>query len=150
MKSWFSVPKHLFTLLVIAAVIAIGIGGYLGFALGTAMPGMSRILPFLGIVAWADAWVEFLALCLRLRRGESAFTPATGRTLRIIGWCMIALAVVTVISAVIGGNCAASGFWLLEFILLPGLFLSVYVVSKILRGLVTHAISLEEEQEGVV
>ena len=149
MKSWFSEPKHLFTLLVIASVIAIGVGAYLGFALGTAMPGMSRILPFLGIVAWADAWIEFMALCLRLRRGESAFTASTGRTLRIIGWCMIVLAAVTILSAIIGGSRTAS-FLLIEYILLPGVFLAVAVVAKILRVLVAHAISLEEEQEGVV
>ena len=149
MKSWFSEPKHLFTLLVIASVIAIGVGAYLGFALGTAMPGMSRILPFLGIVAWADAWIEFMALCLRLRRGESAFTASTGRTLRIIGWCMIVLAAVTILSAIIGGSRTTS-FLLIEYILLPGVFLAVAVVAKILRVLVAHAISLEEEQEGVV
>lgn len=150
MKDWFSKPKNLFTLLMIAAVIAIAAGTYLGFALGTSMPGMSRMLPFLGIVAWADAWIEFLAMCLRLRRGESAFTASTGRTLRIIGWCMVALAAVTVLSAVIGGIRGNTAYWLIEFIILPGIFLAVAVVAKILRGLLQHAMALEAEQEGVV
>lgn len=150
MKSWFSVPKHLFTLLVIASVLAVAAGTYLGFALGSAMPGMSRILPFLGIVTWADAWIEFLALCLRLRRGDSAFTASTGRTLHRIGWCMVALAAIAVLSAVIGGSRADVTWLLVEYLLLPGVFLAVYVVSKILRGLLQHAMALEEEQEGVV
>ena len=150
MKDWFSEPKNLFSLLVIASVVAIAVGAYLGFALGTAMPGMSRILPFLGIAAWTEAWFEFMALCLRLRRGESAFTASTGRTLRIIGWCMLALAAITVLSAFIGGTRDVPAFQVVEFILLPGLFLAVYVVSKILRGLLQHAMALEAEQEGVV
>lgn len=150
MKSWFSVPKHLFTLLAIAAGIAVFGGAYLGFTLGSIMPGTSRLLPFLGIAVWATAWCEFAALCLRLRKGESAFTAATGAALKAIGWCMQGLAGITFICALIGSNRATSAFVAVEFVLLPGLFLAVYVVTKILRNLVTHAISLEEEQEGVV
>ena len=150
MNKLFSTPKPLFTLLIYASLAAIGAGGYLGFALGTSMPGLTRVLPALGIVLWAVAWGEFLAMCLRLRKGESAFTAATGRTLRIIGWCMIALAGITVLSAAIGGTRVNTAYWLIEFILLPGLFLAVYVVSKILRGLLQHAMALEKEQEGVV
>ena len=108
------------------------------------------LLSALGILIWAWAWGEFLAMCLRLRQGESAFTAATGWTLQRIGWCMVALAAITLLSAAIGGTRANTAYWLIECILLPGLFLAVYVVSKILRGLLVHAISLEEEQEGVV
>lgn len=150
MKNWFSEPKHLFTLLVIASVIAIAVGTYLGVALGMQVQASVTRLSTFGILVWAEAWGEFLALCLRLRRGESAFTAATGRTLQRIGWCMVALAAITLLSAAIGGTRANTAYWLIEFILLPGLFLAVYVVSKILRGLLVHAISLEEEQEGVV
>ena len=150
MKNWFSVPKNLFTLLVIASVVAIAVGTYLGVALGMQVQASVTLLSAFGILVWAGAWGEFMALCLRLRKGESAFTPSTGRSLRIIGWCMIALAGITVLSAAIGGTRVNTAYWLVEFILLPGLFLAVYVVTKILRGLVTHAISLEEEQEGVV
>ena len=150
MKKYFSIPKHLFTLLAIASVIAIGAGAYLGFTLGSVMPGISRILPFLGIMIWAETWGEFMALCLRLRKGESAFTASTGKTLGHIGWCMVALAGIALVCALIDGSRNAPAFQVVEYVLLPGLFLAVYVVTKILRGLVTHAIALEEEQEGVV
>ena len=150
MNNWFSVPKHLFTLLVIAALVAIIVGTYLGVALGMQVQASVTLLSAFGILVWAEAWGEFLALCLRLRRGESAFTTSTRRSLRIIGWCMIVLAGITVLSAFIGRTRVNTALWLIEFILLPGLFLAVYVVSKILRGLLTHAISLEAEQEGVV
>lgn len=150
MKDWFSVPKNLFTLLVIASVVAIGVGTYLGVALGMQVQAAVTLLSAGGILIWAWAWGEFMALCLRLRRGESAFTASTGRTLRIIGWCMLALAAITILSAVIGGTRANTAYWLVEFILLPGIFLAVYVVSKILRGLLQHAMALEAEQEGVV
>ena len=149
MRKLFYEPKHLFTLLASASVIAIGVGTYLGFTLGSLMPGMSRILPFLGMVAWADAWIEFMTMCLRLRKGESAFTPATGKTLHRIGWCMVALAVITFLAAFFGSTRIVA-FFLVEAVLLPGLFLAVYVVTKILHGLLERAISLEEEQEGVV
>lgn len=150
MKKLFSEPKPLFTLLAVAAVIAAGTGVYLGFLLGTVMPGMSRILPFLGIAFWFEAWLEFLLMCLRLRKGETAFTAATGKTLRIIFICMMGLAIVSFASALIGGTREALGFQVIEQALLPGLFLSVAVVAKILHGLLTHAIAIEKEQEGVV
>ena len=103
MNNWFSVPKNLFTLLVIASVVAIVVGTYLGVALGMQVQASVTLLSAFGILVWAEAWGEFLALCLRLRRGESAFTASTGRSLRIIGWCMIVLAGITVLSAFIGG-----------------------------------------------
>ena len=150
MKDWFSVPKNLFTLLVIASVVAIGVGTYLGVALGMQVQASVTLLSAGGILIWALAWGEFMALCLRLRRGESAFTASTGRTLRIIGWCMLALAAIIILSAMIGGTRENTAYWAIEFILLPGIFLAVYVVSKILRGLLQHAMALEAEQEGVV
>lgn len=150
MNKLFSTPKRLFTLLAIAAVLAIIAGVYLGFLLGTPMPGMSRILPFLGMCFWFEAWLEFFLMCLRLRKGNSAFTPATGKTLRIIGWCMTALAVVTLVSALIGGSRLSNGFWLIELVILPGVFLAVAAAAKILRGLLVHAMAIEKEQEGVV
>lgn len=150
MKDWFSVPKNLFTLLMVAAVIAIAAGTYLGVALGMQVQASVTLLSAFGILLWAWAWGEFLAMCLRLRRGESAFTASTGRTLRVIGWCMVALAAVTVLSAVIGRSRVNTAYWLIEFIILPGIFLAVAVVAKILRGLLQHAMALEAEQEGVV
>ena len=150
MKDWLSVPKNIFTLLMIASVIAIAAGTYLGVALGMQVQAAVTLLSAGGILIWAWAWGEFMTMCLRLRKGESAFTASTGRTLRIIGWCMLALAAITVLSAMIGGTRANTAYWLVEFILLPGIFLAVYVVSKILRGLLQHAMALEAEQEGVV
>ena len=150
MKKLFSDVKVIFTLLMSISILAIVAGVYLGVALGMQVQASVTLLSAFGILVWAEAWGEFLALCLRLRRGESAFTASTGWSLRIIGWCMIVLAAVTVLSAFIGGARVNTALWLIEFILLPGLFLAVYVVSKILRGLLEHAISLEAEQEGVV
>lgn len=150
MKNWFSTPKHLFTLLVIAAVIAMAAGIYLGVTLGMQVQASVTLLAAAGIGLWVWAWGDFLALCLRLRKGESAFTPSTGATLHRIGWYMLGLAAITLVCAVIGGARANTAFWPIEFILLPGLFLAVFVVSKILRGLLRHAIALEEEQEGIV
>lgn len=150
MKKLFADPKALFTLLMIASVVAIAAGTCLGVTLGMAVQASVTLLSAAGILLWAEAWGEFLVMCHRLRKGESAFTPATGRTLHVIGWCMVGLALVTVASALIGGTRANTSHWLIEFIVLPGVFLGVALAAKILRGLLTHAIALEEEQEGVV
>lgn len=150
MKKWFADPKNLFTLLVIAAVIAITAGVYLGVVLGLSMGGAVTALSAVGMLLWAWAWGEFLAMCLRLRKGESAFTASTGRTLRIIGWCMVGLATVTVLSALLDGVRTPNGLFIIATVILPGFFLAVGVVAKILRGLLEHAMALEEEQEGVV
>ena len=149
MKKLFSEPKHLFTLLMIASVIAIVAGVYLGIALGSCMSGLTRVLPAAGFVLWSVAWGEFLALCLRLRSGQSAFTRTTGGTLSVIGWCMVGLAAVSLVSALIAGS-RAEGFLIIERILLPGFFLAVAAAAKILRGLLVHAMAIEKEQEGVV
>lgn len=149
MKKLFSEPKPLFTLLMIASVIAIVAGVYLGIALGSCMSGLTRILPATGFVLWSVAWGEFLALCLRLRSGQSAFTRTTGSTLSVIGGCMVGLAVVSLVSALIAGA-RAEGFLIIERILLPGFFLAVAAAAKILRGLLIHAMAIEKEQEGVV
>lgn len=149
MKKLFSEPKHLFTLLMIASVIAIVAGVYLGIALGSCMSGLTRVLPAAGFMLWSVAWGEFLALCLRLRSGQSAFTRTTGSTLSVIGGCMVGLAAVSLISALIAGS-RAEGFLIIERILLPGFFLAVAAAAKILRGLLVHAMAIEKEQEGVV
>lgn len=149
MKKLFSDPKFLFTLLMIASVIAIAAGVYLGISLGSCMPGLTRALPAAGFVLWSVAWGEFLAMCLRLRGGQSAFTPSTGNTLRVIGWCMVGLAVVALVCALIAGS-RTEGFPLIERVLLPGVFLAVAAAAKILRGLLVHAMAIEKEQEGVV
>ena len=149
MKKLFTAPKHLFTLLVISSLLAIAAGVYLGMTLGMHVQDTVTILAAIGMLAWVWAWGEFLAMCLRLRRGESAFTQATGRTLRMIGWCMVTLAAVTVSSAYSAGTREA-GFLLIEAVLLPGFFLAVAVAAKILRSLLEHAMELEERQEGVI
>lgn len=149
MKKLFSDPKLLFTLLMIASVIAIVAGVYLGIALGTCMPGLTRVLPATGFMLWSVAWGEFLALCLRLRRGKSAFTRTTGNTLSVIGGCMVGLAAVTLASSLVAGS-RAEGFQLIERVLLPGFFLAVAAAAKILRDLLTHAMAIEKGQEGVV
>ena len=149
MKKLFSDPKFLFTLLMIASVIAIVAGVYLGISLGSCMPGLTRALPAAGFVLWSVAWGEFFAMCVRLRQGKSAFTPAIGSSLSVIGGCMVGLAAVTLASALVAGS-RAEGFLLIERILLPGFFLAVAVVAKILQGLLVHAMTIEKEQEGVV
>lgn len=150
MKDRSREQKLLFTLLIWASLIAVGVGGYLGIALGTAMPGVTRILPVIGIVLWAVVWGEFLALCLRLRKGQSAFTPTTGKMLGVISKCMVGLALVTAVAALVGGSRLNTGFWVIELVLLPCFFLAVSVAAKILQGLLVHAMAIEKEQEGVV
>lgn len=150
MKKWFDEPRCLFSLLMVASVIAILAGVYLGMSLGMQVQASVTVLSAVGILLWAVAWGAFMAMCNRLRKGESAFSAASGRTLRTIGWCMVGLAGVTVASAVIGGSRPNTSFWMIEFLILPGVFLGVAVVAKILQGLLTHAMALEAEQEGVV
>lgn len=152
MKNWFSDLTHLFTLLIVASVIAIAAGAYLGVTLGMQVQASVTVLSAAGIMIWTMAWGAFLAMCLRLRRGESAFTPATERTLRIIGWCMVGLAAVTLLSAIIAGVLGRihCGVLVVTGGILLGIFLAVGVAAKILRGLLAHAMALEAEQEGVV
>lgn len=145
--------KHLFTLLMIASVIAILAGAYLGVTLGMQVQASVTVLSAGGILLWTAAWGAFLRMCLRLRRGESAFSAATERTLRIIGGCMMGLAAVSFLCALIdlmtfGGR--ARAFLVIDLALLPGIFLAVGVATRILRGLLTHAMALEAEQEGMI
>lgn len=149
----FSETKHLFTLLVIVSVIAILLGAYLGVTLGMQVQASVTVLSAVGILLWATAWGIFIRMCLRLRRGESAFCAATGRTLRIIGGCMAGLAAVSFLCALIdlmtfGGRVRA--FLVIDLVLLPGVFLAFGVAARILRDLLTHAMALEAEQEGMV
>lgn len=150
MKHQFDEPRFIFSLLMGASVVAIAAGAYLGVTLGMQVQASVTVLSAAGILLWSAAWVAFMAMCSRLRKGESAFTAASGRTLHIIGWCMVGLAAVTVASALIGSSRANTSHWLIEFVILPGVFLGVAVVAQLLRGLLTHAMALEEEQEGVV
>ena len=153
MKKLFSDVKVIFTLLLLVSILAIVAGVYLGVALGMQVQASVTVLSAAGILLWAEAWGTFLVLCLRLRKGESAFTPATGKALTVIGWCMVGLAGVTFACAVIT---AALGrgrdplLLLVEAVLLPGFFLSVAAAAKVLQGLLAHAMSIEKEQEGVV
>jgi len=149
MKKCFTNPQVLFTLLAAASLLSIAGGVYLGCTLGLSDDSTLNALCLTGMVLWAAAWAAFLAMCLRLRTGTTAFTHATGTTLAVICGCMVLLAGVTAASAHLG-SAREVGFLLIEMVLLPGFFLAVYVVSKILRGLLQHAMALEAEQEGVV
>lgn len=153
MKKLFSDVKVIFTLLLIVSILAIAAGVYLGVALGMQVQAPVTVLSAAGILMWTEAWGTFLAMCLRLRKGESAFTAATGKALSIIGWCMVGLAAVTFAAALINGALGRGRdplLLLIEAVLLPGFFLAVGVVAKVLQGLLAHAMSIETEQEGVV
>lgn len=153
MKNLFSDVKVIFTLLMLVSILAIVAGVYLGVALGMQVQASVTVLSAAGILLWAEAWGTFLVLCLRLRKGESAFTPAAGKTLTIIGWCMVGLAAVSFAAALVNGALGRSRdplLLLVETVLLPGFFLAVGVVAKVLQGLLAHAMSIEKEQEGVV
>lgn len=162
MKNCFTNTRLLFALLAVASVAAIVYGTYLGVVLGMTDVTPAALLAALGLLLWADAWGEFLALCLRLRKGESAFTTATGRTLRVIGWCLAALTAIVVVTALLsvmqitGGELPVSvqHQQLIPTYLRAGLLVIVFataaVAAGILHGLLMHAISLEEEQEGVI
>lgn len=153
MKKPFSNPKFLFTLLMIAAAVAIAAGAYLGVALGMRIQASVTVLSAVGILLWTAAWGAFIALCLRLRKGQSAFTDAVKKAMAVIGGCLAALAVVICACAVIAaalGRGRADAFLLFEAVLLPGFFLAAAVAAWILRGLLEHAMAIEKEQEGVV
>ncbi len=149
MKKFLSNPKPVFTYLAAASLLSIAGGVYLGVTLGMADGAWTAVPAAAGVLIWAWAWGEFLAMCLRLRGGETAFTEATGRTLRIIGLCMAALAGITLVLAIL----SASGDPMTALMLaIPALLLfgGAAAVARILRGLLEHAMALEEEQEGVV
>ena len=153
MKKLFSDVKVIFTLLMSISILAIVAGVYLGVALGMQVQASVTVLSAAGILLWAEAWGTFLVLCLRLRKGESAFTPATGKALTVIGWCMVGLAGVTFACAVITAALGRGRDPLLlvvDAVLLPGFCLAVAAAAKVLQGLLAHAMSIEKEQEGVV
>ena len=150
MKKYFDQPRSIFALLMAASVIAITAGTYLGITLGMTEPDFVGLMAAMGILLWAKAWGEFLAMCCRLHHGESAFTSATGRTLRSIGRCMAGLAAVALLCALFDGVRTPNTLYIIETVLLPGFFLAVGVAAKVLHGLLEHAMALEEEQEGVV
>ena len=150
MKKCFESPRCLFTLLVIVSVLAIAAGTYLAATLGMTEPDFVGLVSAGGLLLWAWAWGEFLAMCIRLRGGESAFTAATGRALRIIGRCMVGLAAAALLCALFDGVRTPNTRYIVETVLLPGFFLAVALAARLLRGLLEHAMALEEEQEGVV
>ncbi len=146
MKKFLSDPRPIFAYLVAASVVAVGLGIYLGLTLGTVLTLPSALLSMVGMLFWVTAWAEFMGMCLRLRKGESAFTQETGDTLRTIGLCMIFLAFVTLACAVL----TPSAPTVLTAIPAIFIFLAVALVAKILRRLLEYAMALEKEQEGVV
>ena len=180
MKKWLDEPRNLFGLLMAASVIAIVLGLYLGLALGilpaesnlmrvtlssyaaAAMDDvpdftlLTRLVTGVGMALWCVAWGAFYVLCRRLHRGERAFQASTGTVLRIIGWCCLGMAAALLargVPALVYMVRLIRGFdtyTLIEAVILPGTFLTVALIAHILRGLLMHAISLEEEQEGVV
>lgn len=148
MKNRTREQKLLFTLLMAASVLAIALGAFLGLSLPI-QAEMNLALPVLGLLLWAAAWGAFLRMCLHLRRGESAFTPSTGKALAVIERCLTALAAVTFLCAYFGSTRTLE-FLLMEALLLPGVFLAAALAARILRSLLTHAKAIEQEQEGVV
>lgn len=146
MKNFLSDPRPIFTYLAAASVVAMGLGVYLGLTLGMAQVPPAAMFSMVGMLLWLAAWAEFMGLCLRLRKGESAFTQETGYTLRAIGLCMVFLAVVTLACMVFHPSAPTA----LLGIPVVGVFLAVALIAKILRGLLEHAMALEKEQEGVV
>lgn len=180
MKKWLDEPRNLFGLLMAASVIAIVLGLYLGLALGIlpaqthltrvtlsssaaaaidALPDftlLTRLVTGVCMALWCVAWGAFYGLCRHLHRGEAAFQASTGKTLRIIGWCCLGMAAAVLargVPALVYMVRLIRGFdtyTLIEAVILPGTFLTVALIAHILRGLLLHAIALEEEQEGVV
>ena len=69
MKKWFTEPKFLFTLLMIVSVIAIGAGAYLGFALGTPMPGIPAALLLGALGSYAGQIGDLVASLLKRYTG---------------------------------------------------------------------------------
>ncbi len=142
MKKLFNTPEGLFTLLSGISVAAMGLGVYLAVALGL------TALSALGLLLWLTAWGAFLRLTLLLRTGASAFCQTSVAVLRIIGVCMAALGILTLIQGVTVSR--GSAFVLVECVALPGLFGAVAAVACALLARLDKAMKLEEEQEGVV
>lgn len=153
MKERSAELKRIFTLLMIAAVLAIAAGAYLGIVLGMQIQALASVLSAAGILIWTIAWGAFILLCLQLRKGASAFRPFTGKILTVIGVCLTALAAIALACAMIAGSLGRGQdpvFLAIETVLLPGFFLAAAVAAWILRALLSHAIAIEKEQEGVV
>ena len=99
MKKWFDSPKYLFALLQAVSVLAMAVGIWM--TVGSLLPQVlltmrlrvSRELhtgaTLLSCLLWLTAWISFLRMCGRLRKGGSAFTPKNSRTLKNIGACVL-------------------------------------------------------------
>ncbi len=140
----------LFVLLTACAVIALAAGAYLAVALGIlgALNVPMGLLALIGMGMWIIAWGAFIGMCLRLMRGQSAFTERNARTLKTIGQSMAIIAAAALLCALMAGRSGLYG--LLEALVIPGIFAAASLAARILRGLLTHAMELEKEQEGVV
>lgn len=176
MKKWLDDPKNLFALLMTASVIAMLMGVYLAAVLGIYAPlaqpwrtdgyvlipipvyetVLTIALSVISLGLWLTAWGAFYGLCTRLHRGEKAFQERTGRTLRLIGWCMIGMMAAVLVQCVpewvhvCRAQAMITTHLLIRTTALPGLFLLVAAVAHVLRRLLLHAIALEKQQEGVV
>lgn len=79
MKKPFSDIRIVFSLLVGISIMAACFGAFLSFRLCQGTDISVQMLAVGGQALWQGAWIVFARLCLRLRRGESAFTPAPER-----------------------------------------------------------------------
>lgn len=142
-KKIFSNQHFIFTLLMIFAVLAMAAGAYLGIALGMQRQTAVTVFSAAGMLLWAWAWFVFIRLCLRLRKGESAAAPASGKALTTISRCMAMLALLTFAGALIAapGSEQAPVFFIIEAILLPGVFLSASLAAQLLQKLLRRRVA---------
>ena len=159
MMKWLDSPKHLFGLLRLVAAAAILVGVWLSVSCGV-LPAFTRGGESLGVgyvvttlincALWCIAWGDFLRICTRLMKGDSAFTEKNSRALRLIGACVSLIALVMSLRALPRLIAAPDVYLLIEAVILPGTFLTVGVLAFILSRLLDHAMVLEAEQADVV
>lgn len=161
MMKWLDSPKGLFSLLRIAAAVAIIAGLYLGVSSGVAavfqQSGFGTVLAWWHALTalvccglWAAAWWSFLHMCTRLMQGGTAFTKKNGRALLVISRCVCLLAAVMFARALPGLLTSPDVYSAVEAVVLPGVVLCVGAVAAILRSLLVSAMALEAEQADVV
>lgn len=153
MRKWLDSPKHIFAALRVASVLAILAGVWLSLSSGVLpmLPEhpLKAAIALVNCALWVWAWGSFLGMCTRLMGGP-AFTAENSRTLRVIGGCVMAMALLMCLRALPELVTRPDIFLLIEAVVLPGTFLTVGAIALILSSLLNRVMALEEEQEGVV
>ena len=108
------------------------------------------ITALINCALWVTAWISFLRMCLRLRKGGTAFTRVNSRTLKVIGACVSLIGAVMCLRALPRLLRGPDVYLAIEAVILPGTFVTIGVLAFILSRLLDHAMALEAEQADVI